>query len=409
MAYSEKRETEIFDYVKEHSIDKAAKFFGIKESVVERVLRLHRQKTEKPQKRFDFERTDEEGNIILNLVSSELKTVDELLAYSKIDTTIWEPSKVTTNAWGSGTNSNFQIKVVLKRIVEEEINIEEVCDHIIERIQKYSVPSVIKRLPVDKEGFLWEVGLADHHLGQLSWGKEVGVDYDVNIAQKMARDAVTFLCDKVTPYKINEIIYIIGNDYLNVSSKNNTTTGGTVQDEDGRYQRSFICGVEIHVDNINILKKIANVKVLQIPGNHSSEREYYLASVLQAWFRQDKNVQIDNRPLSRKYYRYGKNLLGFAHGDKFLKLDRLLGLMPIEAKEDWSLATNYEYHLGHLHHDAKFQHDLKTENGIKIRRLNTLVPLDVWHYESGYVRIRESQSFLWHKELGDLVHINYRP
>ncbi|MCP4648800.1 MAG: hypothetical protein GY853_01790 [PVC group bacterium] len=416
MPYSNERLQEIYNYSREHGENETCAFFKIKHETLSRTIREYhiRFKTREGQDQYDysqkekhnFQKVVNNGAMELSLKTHEIKTIDELLAYAEIDTDLWEVWKSTTNVWGSSVNPNYQVKAWLKRKTCE-IDIKKICSEVIERIGKYSKPSKIKR-KLDKEGFLWEVGLIDHHVGQLSYDKEVGEDYDVDIAMRIAKEAVEFLCDKITPYKINKVLYIIGNDYLNVASSDNTTTGGTTQDEDGRYHRSFMCGVDIHVDAINRLKKVADVHVLQVPGNHSTEREFYLGSVLQAWYRGDENVLIDNSPMSRKYYRYGSNLLGFAHGDKNLKLDRLLGLMPLEAKKDWPLASNYEWHLGHLHHDAKMQHNLKSERGIKIRRLNTLIPLDAYHYNAGYVRIRETQSFLWHPTLGDMVHINYR-
>jgi len=407
MAYSKEKIIQIGEYFQKNGEEKTLRYYKIKSSSLERILRYNKTK-DSGQDQYDFERIEAGDELELNLRSYELKTVDELLSYSKIDTDIWEVYKVVTNTWGSETNPNFQIKAWLKRKELEKIDIEKTCNYIIDKISKYSIPNIIKHTS-DKEGFLWEVGLVDHHLGQLSWDKEVGINYDVNIAQKLYNESIAYLIDKVQPYKINKILYIVGHDFFNVSSQFNTTTAGTRQAEDGRYQRSFNRGIDIHVDAINYLKKIANVDAIIIPGNHSGEREFYLGAVLQAWFKNDKNVSIDNRPISRKYYRYGKNLLGLAHADpKEIKLDRLLGLMPIEAKEDWSLTTNYEWHLGHLHHDAKMQHDLKTENGIKIRRLNTLVAIDDWHFNSGYVRVQEAQTFLWHPEFADIHHINHR-
>ena len=409
MPCTDKKLKEYYDVYQKYGED-AHKELGITAETLSRRLREYRErfkyKDRGSQDKYDFQKKEDSGNLELSLKSFELKTIDELLAYAEIDTDVWEVWKSITNTWGGPKNSNYQIKCWLQRKTQK-IDINKVCDEVIKKISKYSKPSKIRR-KYDKDEFLWEVALTDQHIGQLSWDKEVGENYDVDIARQVAKEAITFLCDKITPYKINKVLYIIGNDYLNVASLDNTTTNNTKQDEDGRYHRSFMCGVDVHIDAINRLKKIADVHILQIPGNHSTEREFYLAAVIEAWFRKDKNVTVDNSPKSRKYYRYGKNLLGFSHGDRDLKLDRLLGLMPIEAKEEWPLANNYEWHLGHLHHDSKMQHNLKSENGIKIRRLNTLIPLDAWHFNNGYIRIRETQSFLWHPELADMVHINYR-
>jgi hypothetical protein len=61
--------------------------------------------------------------------------------------------------------------------------------------------------------------------------------------------------------------------------------------------------------------KIAPVHVPVIPGNHDETAAFTMGVVLEAEFRRDKRVTFDNGPAPRKYYRYGKTLLGYAHGN----------------------------------------------------------------------------------------------
>jgi hypothetical protein len=402
MPYSDKKSKEINDYFKQYGTEQTLKTYNIKKSSLDRIMRFCKVND---QMKYDYERIDDEDKVQLSLKSYELKTIDELLAYSKIDTTLWEVWKVISNSWGSENNPCFQIKAWLRLRSGTDINIIEVCDNIIERINKYSIPSIIQHKE-DKEGYLCEIGIVDHHLGQLSWKQEVGFNYDIKIAKKLHADAVDFLIDKIKPYKINKILYHFGQDFYNVNSQFNHTVAGTRQDEDGRWQKSFEEGIMVHVDAINKLKQIADVDAISIKGNHDEERTQYAATVLKAWFRLDSNVKIDNSPMSRKYYLYGKNLIGLSHAEE-IKTDRLLGLMPIEAKEMWSKACHYEWHIGHLHSESLKQ-SLSESNGIKIRHLSTLVPVDAWHFNKGYLHNRETNLFLWHPEKGNQIQINYK-
>jgi len=410
MPYSQKKDLEIFQFYTDNGndLEQTLNKYNIKEKTFRNIK--SRIKSARQIKfdvdRVNFERVDEKDSVELSLKSYELKTVDELLSYSKIDTDVWEPIKVVTNSWGSEKYPCFQIKVWLKKIeTQKDINIDEVCENIIKKIGKYSVPSVIKRKK-EKESLMWEVGLVDHHLGQLSWGKEVGFNYDLKIAKKLFEEAIDYLISTVDKYKIDKVLYHFGQDFYNVDSQFNKTAAGTVQDEESRWQKSFEEGVEIHVDAINKLKQIADVDAIQVSGNHDIERIQYAGSVIKAWFRNDKNVKIDNRPITRKYYRYGKNLIGFTHG-KDIKLDRLLGLMPIEAKEDWGKCKNYEWKLGHIHSNH-IKKTLTEKNGIIVKNLPTLASVDAWHFSKGYLHNRETQSFLWHKEKGNIIQTNYR-
>ena len=402
MAYSDKKITEIFEFFNKNGEVQTLKKYNIKPVTLNWALRLYKSKN---QIKYDFEKIESKNEIIVSLRSHEIKTIDEIVEYSKIDTSIWEPYKMITNPWGSETNACFQIKVWWQRIAGTEINVDQLCDNIINRIEKYSPPAIIKRKPA-KDAFLWEVGIVDHHLGQFSWGKEVGFKYDVKEAETIYNNAIDFLIDKIKPYNVGKILYHFGQDFYNVNSQFNQTVAGTPQDEDGRWQRSFDKGVMVHINAINKLKQIADVDAIQIKGNHDEERIQYAGSVVKAWFRNDKNINIDNRPISRKYYRYGKNLIGFSHAET-ISMDRLLGLMPIEAKEDWSKCEHYSWHLGHLHHNV-IRKNLEDQNGIRIIHLPALTPVAVWHFKKGYLHNRETQSFLHHPEKGNMIQINYR-
>ena len=65
---------------------------------------------------------------------------------------------------------------------------------------------------------------------------------------------------------------------------------------------------------IDRLRPIAPVQVVMVTGNHDTQRLYYLGDVLEAWFRNTKDVAVDNSPRQRKYFRYHGNLIGFTHG-----------------------------------------------------------------------------------------------
>lgn len=284
----------------------------------------------------------------------------------------------------------------------------ELFDEVCEAISKNSLASSIKREQKESACML-EVNIVDHHFGQLSWGDETGqTHYDIKISRKLYSDAVDYMLDKSKAFTIDKILYVIGNDFFNVNGQQNLTVHGTPQDEDCRWQKSFVEGVAMHHEAIDKMKQVADVEAVQVPGNHDEERAFYMGEVLKAWFINDKNVTVDNAPLVRKYKKYGKNLLGFTHGYG-IKRERLYGLMPIEAKDVWSDCDNFEWHIGHVHHDTQSVLNVGSEaSRIRIRTLPALVATDAWHAKNGYLSIRESQAYIWDKELGNIAQINYR-
>lgn len=410
---------EIVDYCAENGEQKTLNYFNIKSETLNRYKRLYNN-TYNEQKNEDYYKDiieDEKKARIVEAQIAGIKTTEELIKYANIDMTKWKITKQVLNRWGNFDNSNYQIKVWLSLI--EDFNSKKEFDYWINLFEKKVLEYETKKIiPIEfnydikKINVMLEITLVDHHLGQLSWGKETGYgNYDIKIARRLYMDAVKYLIIQVNQYNIEEILFIIGNDFFNVNSYSNTTLKGTPQDEDCRWQKSFNYGVDLFIEVIDFLKTLSpKIHVKQIPGNHDFERIYYAGAFLKAYYRNDSQVFIDNEPKSRKYYLYGKNLIGFTHGDNIRKMDRLIALMPLEVKEYWALSNNREWHTGHCHHETKKILILDTEEtGVKVRTLSTLVEPDAWHALHGFVSDRQSQAFVWHKEKGQIAEFKYRP
>ena len=155
---------------------------------------------------------------------------------------------------------------------------------------------------------------------------------------------------------------------------------------------------------IDRCSQVAPVDVLVVRGNHDEERTFYLGDALECWYHTNPNVMIDNAAKSRKYYQFGKNLIGFSHGyDE--KLDKLPMIMSLEVPEMWAQATYREFHTGDKHH--KFD---TSENGIVVRILRALAAPDAWTYNKGYIgSIRAAESFMWHPTNGVVAQFTARP
>jgi hypothetical protein len=104
---------------------------------------------------------------------------------------------------------------------------------------------------------------------------------------------------------------------------------------------------------------------------------------------------VDSSPKSRKYYGYGKTLIGFDHGCDTKLTDLPLILMR-ENQETISQYRYQEFLTGDKHHEHVS--DIK---GVRVRIAPALCPVDRWHAAKGYVgTIRQSQGLLYHREAG---------
>jgi len=256
------------------------------------------------------------------------------------------------------------------------------------------------KYPSYKEGMMYEIAFPDLHFGRLTWGEESGDDYDIKIAAETLHKVVDDLLGRVQREPVERILLPLGNDFFNVDNKSDTTAHGTPQQEDTRWKKTYKKGRELLVDVIDKCSQVAPVDVLVIPGNHDEQKTFYVGDSLECWYHASKDVVVDNGPKDRKYYLFGENLIGFAHG-YWEKLNKLTSVMPLEEPELWAKSKIREFHTGDKHHKQDLVHITDEGTGMVIRVLRSLAGTDVWSYDNAYVgALHAAEGFLWHPTKG---------
>jgi hypothetical protein len=342
-------------------------------------------------------------------------TLDDLLARTGVDTTIWDVERYVVNKWevGSGGESGvevtelFQVKAWLKRN-REAANLVDLTDSLIAKMCEHApaYPEYVKS-DISGERFMMEMSLPDLHIGKLAWKEETGENYDSKSARACARRAVRELLGRASGFAIERFLVPIGNDMLHTDTIENTTTGGTRQDVDSRHHKMFVAAYEVAVEIIDSLMPTAPVKVLIVPGNHDRANALKLGVVLEAHYRNTDRVTVDAAPTLRKYEVYGVNLLGFTHGSDEKHGDLPL-IMAQEKPGEWAKALHKEWHLGHLHKRKQQNFTAgDTHGGVPVRILPSLSGTDAWHYMKGYVKgQRAAESYLWSFDNGYAGHFS---
>lgn len=285
--------------------------------------------------------TDKDGlPIIESHPTKQIKTLDELLQQANYSLDEWEVLQSVANVWHQMSGANglvplWQVKATLRR---KDLSREQVSEIIRESIKalRESIRTALPKVKVSPKGkgVMCEFALPDLHLGKLAWSEETGHgSWDLKIARKVYETALDDLIARAP--EAEEAWFVIGNDFFNVDGDTKTTTAGTPQDEDGRWQKTFREGKTLIMQSIGRLKKkFPKVKVIVVYGNHDKQRSFYLGELLYEVARAigDPSLTIDNRPLSRKFYQWGETGIGFTHGDK-LKEKNLAHICQYEARE----------------------------------------------------------------------------
>jgi hypothetical protein len=360
--------------------------------------------------------------------SDHVRTLDDLIAATKVDLDIWKVARHVVNkwdvtSWKSGepeTVQNWQVKAWLER--DLQVVRERQVGEIFQEMSRDYTPPVFPFIPrpnsakqsIEDKNLL-EISIFDLHIGKLAWGGETFENYDVKIARKRFLDSIQKLVQRASGFNFERILFPVGNDFFNSDTMENTTTKGTQQDEDLRWQKTFRVGVRLLVDAINMLRETGvPVDVLVIPGNHDFERSFYMGSYLEAWFKNDAAVNINNHASPRKYYRYGNTLLGLTHGSEEKEASLpLLMATDVESKPMWSDTKFHEWHLGHIHRKRTVKYEinksrpLNEDLGVTVRYLSSLTGTEEWHHKKGFVgSTKAADGFVWNHEFGLVAHLN---
>lgn len=340
----------------------------------------------------------------VSLPKTGIHTLEQLVEYCEIDLGIWEVERFICNKWEMAARLGaekderiavtplFQVKATFRKKVEI-VDAREEIEELKALAAVDRVPVVVKHKP--HGGHMLEVNIPDPHFGKLAWAAETGSNYDTKIASDLFRKAVSVLLSRVSAYEFEEVLFVVGNDLLNSDDIEGQTTKGTKVSTDGRYQKTFGVVRNIIIETIERLRLIAKVKVVMIPGNHDALSVWHLGDSLECYFHKYKDVEIDNSPKSRKYYRFGSVMLMFTHGDKGKRTDYPL-LMATEQAEMFGQTKFREAHTGHRHMTK-----LDEQHGVRIRVLPALCPADDWHFENGFTgNMRNAEAYIWNKDEG---------
>ena len=281
---------------------------------------------------------------------------------------------------------------------------EDFLKDILDQIGDISTrPKTIRReAPKDnKEAHLLVVDPADIHIGKLCDSFETGEDYNSQLAVKRVQTGVEGILDKVGGFAIDKILFIGGNDILHIDTPQRTTTSGTPQDTDGMWYTNFLIAKRLYIELLERLLEVADVHFIYNPSNHDYMTGFFLADVIQTYFKDVDNITFDCSIAHRKYFTYGENLIGSTHGDGAKTAD--LPLLMAQESKDWSSTKHRYIYTHHVHHK-----NVKDYIGVTIESLRSPSPADSWHHRNGYQHNPMAvEGFIHSKKHGQISRITH--
>src|SRR5574343_116726 len=234
--------------------------------------------------------------------------------------------------------------------------------------------NVSENKPKHKEtsGYLLEIGIPDFHFGKYT-GESLKEQAD-----KFVEKTVSLYEKACKQYDLEKVVFPIGNDFFNTDTVSYTTTKGTLQLDNALWKDTFKFGWRAVVETINYINRKHAVQIPIVPGNHDEQKAFCLGEVIEAYYTNNRSVQIDNSNHPRKYVHWNNCLFGYTHGNNE-KHAELPIIMATEKPVEFAASTYRFIRVGHLH---KHMHD--EQHGVAITVLPSLSKPAEWLKKMGF-------------------------
>lgn len=313
--------------------------------------------------------------------ASEIRTLEELIAKTRIDTEVWEVTKYVQNYWGNSKTPHWQVKAWLSRKTTNPV------DLLTRFFQNYTtnyipIPAAELTLnPRFSKPVSVLISLADPHIDKVETS---GSSIDQKCSQYLA--VLDDLIQKsYHSHHVDEIVYVLGNDFFTSDTYWNTTTATTPQAVTNEFDSAYEKGFALAIRAINTLKQFCHkLNVVYVPANHDRTKSFYLVHALSVYFAGDPGIVFDRSADNTKAYQYGATGIFFHHGDT--PVASLPLYMATKYRELWGQVRYSEICLGDKHHKKEWKYSLSNteDNGTRMFICPALTGPDKWHTDKRY-------------------------
>lgn len=246
----------------------------------------------------------------------------------------------------------------------------------------------------DADDTLTVYGIGDQHHGMLSWKKETGGDWDLDISERRLIGAMEHLAQSA-PAGGTALVASVGDYFHYDSMVAITPKSGHNLDADSRPQKMLMSGVRMFRECVEIARHRHNqVRVIAQPGNHDPILSTALGIMFHFMYENDPQVTVDISPSNFRYFHWGANLIGVTHGDG-IKLEDLASIMADDQPEAWAASKCRVWFTGHRHH--KLRLGLR---GCSVEVMKILAPNDAYAAKHGYRSERGMEAIVYARRGG---------
>ena len=245
--------------------------------------------------------------------------------------------------------------------------------------------------------------VGDHHMGMLSWHRETGSSYDLEIGERLLAGAmdhlttVTSACDRAAVVFLGDFMHYDSFDTVTPTSRN-------MLDSDGRFPKMVRAAVRTMRRAIETTaRRHREVLVIVEIGNHDLASSIFLMEALHNIYEDNPRITVDTSPRHFHYFSFGQNLVGVHHGHG-AKVADLPMIMAHDRKELWGSTSHRYWWTGHVHTQKRFDYQ-----GCSVESFRILAPVDAWAANKGYRAGRDMKAIVLHREHGEVARYTVNP
>ncbi len=341
------------------------------------------------------------GEVTISDPKHEIQSLEDL--EKLIDMEKWSVSKYVQNFW----NGKYQVKAWLERKVTVQADlVKDIIDNWKSDWKQLKASDKLINKSWDEENLL-VINLNDLHFDKRDMENNT---IETNIENYFK--VLDYLVGKAYhSAKLEQILFVVGNDVFNTDNVHDTTTAGTPQRCNTTWNDAYEKVFDAMVQSIAKLSKFASkVHVVLVQGNHDRAKSYYMAHALETYFKKDNTITFDRSVNINKSFVYGTTFLGFNHGNNIN--DKLPLAFAQEFYADWGKCKYHDILISDKHHTNEKVFKVQTQNdgwqGVKVRILPSLSKPDRWHDDNLYRSRQSGVALLYDKERGKSAEFEYQ-
>lgn len=351
-----------------------------------------------------------ENKLELSLKSYKIQDVETAAAIAGIDLSKWECVSKEVRASQNSINPWFIVTGKFKPKAFNKLTPEEMIDNFKLMLKEHVSPTNIITPPTrDLEDNMALFNFYDHHIGKRIQGDVTGNDkeWTTELAKQSMLKATDYFIDKVKD-DVNKVVFVLGNDLLNIDNPEGTTTKGTPQHNDLDYKHLILESNDLMITVLEKLLHHFKVEVVVVPGNHDTNLVFLLGEILRHYFMKNPNIEIDNSVCMTKYKQHGEVFLGFVHGSEQIKRKYALPMVMMQQAPESAKCKFKEFHTGHTHQTKRTQlTEIYEEYGVLLRTMPTLSPTCEWASGKYFQGTQATECIVYNKKHGPIATYRY--